>query len=78
MTVLNCASLLVCLILLAACEPVLKDGNEHGGSVTNAAGMEGRKAFALARTHCRRFGRDAKVAGDLDVMSNLLTFDCVP
>jgi hypothetical protein len=78
MTVLNCAGLMGCFMLLAACEPALKDANEHGGSVTNAAGMEGRKAFALARAHCRRFGRDAKVAGELDMMSNLLTFDCVP
>jgi hypothetical protein len=78
MTVINCAGLLACLILLGACEPALKDVNERGGTVTNAAGMEGRKAFALARAHCLRFGRDAKVAGELDVMSNLLTFDCVP
>ena len=76
MTVANCAALLGCLILLG-CEPALQDANEHGGTVTNAAGMEGRKAFAVARAYCGRFGRDAKPTGDLNMMSNELRFDCV-
>ncbi len=70
------AVLLGCLALLSACDPVLKDAGEGGGTVVNAAGMQGRKAYALAVAHCAQFGRVIKI-GELDMTSNLLAFDCV-
>lgn len=70
------AVLLSCLAILTACDPVLRDGGEAGGTVINAAGMQGRKAYALAIAHCGRFGRVVKL-GALDMTSNLLAFDCV-
>ncbi len=70
------ASLLSGLVLLCACDPVLKRGDEKGGIVVNAAGMQGRTAFALATAHCRQFGRQIKIP-DSDMMNDVLTFDCV-
>jgi hypothetical protein len=70
------AGLLSGLVLLSACDPVMRSGDANGGTVINAAGMEGRKAFALATAHCRQYGRQIKIP-DSDMMNNVLTFDCV-
>jgi hypothetical protein len=66
----------VSVVALASCAPDLVAGNEAGGMVSRATGMQADKAFAVADAHCRQYGKVARVSGQ-NIWNNTMSFDCV-
>ena len=62
------------LVVLSGCAPSLIAGNERGGRISSNNFAKAR-AFELADAHCHKFGRVARMAGEVNPGDIL--FDCV-
>jgi hypothetical protein len=61
---------------LQSCAPQVIASNERGGIISHVNGASQADAFALADSHCQKYGRVAQVTG-MDIVYNRLMFACV-
>lgn len=67
---------LVILLALSACAPKLHFANEAGGVVNKTGSAGSDRAYAIAREHCARSGKIARITND-DRFAAKMHFECV-
>jgi hypothetical protein len=69
-------SAVVVLLALLGCAPKLAQSNALGGTISQVGSVGNDRAFAMAETHCAKFGKAAIITQHSSQFDRATSFEC--